>query len=292
MSASRVLFDAPGPKARRRIAVVTVLSILVILAVAWWAVTIFASNGQLAAAKWKPFTNPGIPKFILTGLLNTMKVTVVAALVAFPLGALVCLMRLARNRFARWIATAYIEVLRSTPLLLLVYIFVGALPAIGFNVSLFWKITLPVILCNIALLAEVFRAGVRAVPTGQSEAALAVGLTYWQSMRLVVMPQAIRIIIPALITQFVSLLKDSSLGFAASYPELMKTATNLTPRYHNFIQSYLVIAAIYIVICLLLSTIARIVERRLARARRSAVGDSEDAQLDVVDQNLPNLVMR
>lgn len=268
MSASRVLFDEPGPKGRRRILIGTVLSVVIILAVIALALKRFGDNGQLDAAKWTPFVAEGIPTYIWHGLENTLRVTVVSAVVAFPLGALMALLRLARHRIVSALATIYIEFFRSTPLLLLVFTFVGALPVLGINLPIFWMITVPIILCNIAILAEVFRAGVRALPRGQGEAALAIGLTYWQSMRLVILPQAIRLIIPSLITQLVSLLKDSTLGYAASYAELMKTATNLTSFYHNFIQSYLVIALIFIVINLLLSYLARVLERRLSRGRR------------------------
>ena len=277
-AAARVLFDEPGPRGRRRILIGSIVSAVVIAAVIVLAVLRFADAGQLAKAKWSVFFDPGIPKFLLTGLVNTLKVAAVGALVAFPAGALLGLLRLAQHRIVRWLATIYIEVFRSTPLLLLVFMFVGALPALGLNLPVFWKLTIPIILCNAAILAEVFRAGVRALPRGQGEAALAVGLTYWQSMRLVILPQAIRIIIPSLVTQLVSLLKDSTLGYAASYPELMRTATNLTSFYNNFIQSYLVVAVIFVVINLALSYLARVIERRMTRGRAlvAAEGSGDD----------------
>jgi glutamate transport system permease protein len=171
--------------------------------------------------------------------------------------------------------------------------FVLALPPLGINLPVFWKITIPVILCNIALLAEVFRAGVLALPRGQSEAALAVGLSYWQSMRLVVMPQALRIVLPALVTQLVSLLKDSTLGFAASFPELMKTAENISARYQNFLPAYLVIALVFIAINLALSYFARALERFLARGRRGSVRERDEVEaMESIEGDLPNLTMR
>ena len=138
-------------------------------------------------------------------------------------------------------------------------------------------VVVPVVLCNTAVLAEIYRAGVRALPKGQGEAGLAIGLTNMQNMRFVILPQAIRIIIPSLVTQLVSLLKDSTLAFAVSYPELMKTATNLTARYHNFIQTYLVIALIFVIINVLLSYLARVLDRRLSRTRATSGGNDEDA---------------
>ena len=269
MSTNRVLFDEPGPKALRRIRIATVLSLLVVAGVIYLAIHRFGQNGQLTAAKWDPFFKPGIPKLIWRGLANTLRLTAVAAVIAFPIGAVLGLLRLSENRIVRWIATTYIEFFRSTPLLLLVLVFFLALPPLGVNLPSFWIIGVPIVLCNSAVLAEIFRAGVRALPKGQGEAALAVGLTHWQSMRFVILPQAIRIIIPSLVTQLISLLKDSTLGSFVSFPEMMKTATNLTAFYHNFIQTYLVIAMIYVVINLILSWIARMLDRRLSRGRRT-----------------------
>jgi glutamate transport system permease protein len=291
--ATRVLFDTPGPRGRRRIFIGTVVSLVAIAGIVWFVFDRLYAEGQLAPRLWEPFLLPGIPKFIATGLLNTLKVAAVAALFAFPLGALFALMRLARNRLARWFAVGYVEIFRSTPLLLLVYMFVLALPPLGINLPVFWKITIPVILCNIALLAEVFRAGVLALPRGQTEAALAVGLSYWQSMRLVVMPQALRIVLPALVTQLVSLLKDSTLGFAASFPELMKTAENISARYQNFLPAYLVIALVFIAINLALSYFARALERFLARGRRGSARERDEVEaMESIEGDLPNLTMR
>ena len=281
MSANRVLFDEPGPKAMRRIRIATVVSILVVALVVYLAVHRFADNGQLTAAKWNPFLKKGIPSFLWRGLQNTLKVTAISAVLAFPLGALFALLRLSTNRLLSRVATVYIEIFRSTPLLLLVYLFVLALPPLGVNFPPFWMVVIPVVLCNVAVLAEIFRAGIRALPRGQGEAAAAVGLTHRQAMRFVILPQAIRIIIPSLVTQLVSLLKDSTLGYAASYPELMKTATNLTARYHNFIQTYLVIAVIFVLINMLLSYLARVLDRRLSRTRAAG------SKLDTAAVGLP-----
>ncbi len=267
MSVTRVLFDEPGPRARMRIRIATVVTLVVIAGIGYAAIARFADAGQLTAAKWNVFTLPYVRAFLWDGLLNTLKLTVVSGLIALPLGVLFALLRLARNRAVRWIGTTYVEVFRSVPLLLLVLMFVLALPPLGINLPIFWKICVPIVLCNAAVLAEIFRAGVNALPRGQLEASLAVGLTYWQAMRLVIFPQSIRLIIPSLVTQLVSLLKDSTLGYAASFPELLRTANVLTARTHTLIQVYIVISLIYVVINLALSYLARVLERRLNRTR-------------------------
>ena len=265
MSTNRVLFDEPGPKGLLRIRIATVASLILIALVIYIAVHRFTENGQLTATKWDSFLKPGIPTFIWRGLQNTLKVAGLSAIFAFPLGAVLALLRLSHRRALRWISTIYIEFFRSTPLLLLMYFFFLALPTMGVSLPSLWLVVVPVVLCNAAVLAEIYRAGVRALPRGQGEAGLAIGLTNIQNMRFVILPQAIRIIIPSLVTQLVSLLKDSTLGFAVGYAELMKTATNLTARYHNFIQTYLVIALIFVIINVLLSYLARVLDRRLSR---------------------------
>ena len=273
MSATRVLFDEPGPRTRRRILIASVISLLAIAGVIYLAIARFADSGQLAAAKWDVLTTPLVRSFLWDGLVNTMKLTVVSGALALPLGVLFALLRLAHNRALRWMGTTYVEVFRSVPLLLLVLMFVLALPPLGVNLPIFWKICVPIVMVNAAILAEIFRAGVNALPKGQLEASLAIGLTYWQAMRLVIFPQAIRLIIPALVTQLVSLLKDSTLGYAASFPELLRTANVLTARTHTLIQVYIVISLIYVIINLLLSYLARVLERRLNRTRVQRSGD-------------------
>ena len=275
--ADRVLFDEPGPRTRRRIQIATVVSLLAIAGVVYLAIARFADSGQLAAAKWSIFTTPLVRSFLWDGFVNTMKLTAVSGVIALPLGVVFALLRLAHNRALRWLGTAYVEVFRSVPLLLLVLMFVLALPPLGINLPIFWKICVPIVMCNAAILAEIFRAGVNALPKGQLEASLAIGLTYWQAMRLVIFPQSIRLIVPALVTQLVSLLKDSTLGYAASFPELLRTANVLTARTHTLIQVYIVISLIYVLINLLLSYVARVLERRLNRTRVSSAGRDKGA---------------
>ena len=159
MSANRVLLDEPGPRGRRRIRILTVLSMLVIAALIAFAVQRFAANGQLAAEKWKPFTLPYAQEFLGDGLQRTLQITVVSGVLALPLGVVYALLRLSNGRAIRWIATSYIEVFRSLPLLLLILVFVLALPPLGVNPPIFWKVVIPIVMCNVAVLAEIFRAG-------------------------------------------------------------------------------------------------------------------------------------
>jgi glutamate transport system permease protein len=271
MSADRVLFDQPGPLAVRRIRIGAAASVVVLVAILALALWQFNQHGQLAADRWTPFAQLSYIRFLWQGLLGTFKATIVSAVIAFPLGALFALARLSRSSWLRWLGGAYVELFRSVPLLLLIYVFLLALPRFGVNLPIFWKLVVPIVMVNVAVLAEIFRAGVRALDSGQGEAASSIGLSYWQSMRIVVLPQAVRLVLPTLVSQLVSLLKDSTLGYVVSYPELMKQANNLTVYTHLLIQTYLIVALVYVVINLALSRLATLVERRMQR-RPTAAG--------------------
>lgn len=273
MTVNRVLFDVPGPRTRRRVRYATAVALLAVAAVVALGLRQFGENGQLAGDRWQPFAQIGYIRFLWTGLEGTLKATVMCAVLAFPIGAALALLRLARNRVVRYVATAYIELFRAVPLLLLIYAFLLALPPRGINLPIFWKLVVPITMVSAAVLAEVFRAGILALDRGQSEAAAAIGLTYWQSMRLVVLPQAVRLVVPTLVAQLVSLLKDSTLGYVVSYPELMKQGNNLTVYTHLLVQTYVIIAVVYVLINFGLSQLASALERRVRRGRRASGAD-------------------
>jgi glutamate transport system permease protein len=268
--AGRVLFDAPGPRARRRTQIATVVVLVAAAALLVGAVVAFAAHGQLANGKWLPFRVPQIwTNLLLPGLFNTLKVTVVATLLTLPLGGLVALARLARSSWIRALARAYVEVFRSLPVLLLLYVFQLGLPRIGITLPIFWQLTIPIVISATAYVAALIRAGVLALDRGQSEAALSIGFTYWQSMRLVILPQVLRQLLPALITEVVAILIATTLGYAVSYTELLHNAQTVGQSYQVPVQSYLVVAAIYILINGSLSQLATRVQRR---QQRTAVG--------------------
>lgn len=266
-SGDDVLFDVLGPKGRRRTQIATaVVGVLVVL-LGWLAVRQFAAHGQLTAAKWEPFTTWPIQRFLLTGLLRTLQATAVSALLAFPLGALIALARLARHRVVSWPAAVYAEVFRALPVLLLIYVFLLVLPRAGLTLPLFWQLVVPIVISASASTAEVFRAGVLALEKGQSEAAFSIGLTYWQTMRIVVLPQVVRRLLPALVTALVSILKDTTLGYVVSYPELLKQGQTLGEYTATLVQTFLVVAAVFVLANGALSQLAGLVERRQGRVR-------------------------
>jgi glutamate transport system permease protein len=264
------LFDAPGPRARRRIAVATVVSLTALVLLAWGAVRRLASYGQLDAAKWQIFTQWPIIHYLLNGLAATLEVTVISGAIALPVAVLMALGRLARTRLLRWPAAVYTEALRAVPLLLLIYAFLLGLPSTGIQMPLMWQLVWPIALTNSAVLAEIFRAGVLAVNRGQTEAAQAIGLRYWPVMRLVVIPQAVRQVIPSLVSQLIRLLKDSTLGYVVSYLELLYASEVLGQYNHAVLQSFIVAAFCYVVVNNTLATVARRLERHTSRAPSAA----------------------
>lgn len=265
------LFDVPGPRGRRRIRIATGISLVLIAALIWWGVSLFAGNGELDASQWSWLASWPIVRFLFSGVEQTLLVTVAGAAIAFPLGALVALVRLTRNRPLRWLGHGYVELFRAMPLLLLLYLFLFGLPRLGLTLPVFWQLVVSIVLSNAAVIAEIFRAGLLALPRGQAEAAYSLGLTYWQAMRLVVIPQALRQLLPALISQLVRLLKDSSLGYVVSYVELLHAAQVLGEYYHTVLPTYLVAAVIYVVINVALSRVATWLEHRQQRRRRVIV---------------------
>jgi glutamate transport system permease protein len=261
-----VLGDALGPRGRRRAFVASVASGLVLVFVLIVIVQRLADKGQLAEAKWRPLTQFAILKFLFLGLVATLKVAAVSMSLAVVAGAMLALGRLARNRAVRWVSGAWVEVFRAIPLLLLIYFSARGMPRLGVDLPVFWYLVLGLVLYNSAVLGEIFRAGILSLDKGQSEAAFALGLSYWQTMFLVVIPQAVRRMVPAIVSQLVTLLKDTSLGFILPYEELLRRAQIVgeVPG-KPVLQSLSLAAAIYIAVNF---TLGRTASRLEVRQRR------------------------
>lgn len=268
--ATRILFDEPGPRGRRMIRLWTVVVSLLVLALLAGAVWEFWYNNQLDADKWTSFTQSSTLKFLGAGLKGTFLTTLVAAVVSFPLALVLALGRVAHGPLLPRLSAAWVEFFRSIPMLLVVYFFLLAVPRLSLgghraNLPVFWMLVVPMILVSSAANAEVFRAGIKAVDKGQYEAAASLGMHDSLAMRLVILPQAFRLVLPNLLTGLVSLLKDSTLGYVVSYPELMQQGRVLTAFNHDMIQTYLVVAVVFVVINFLLSQAADRLQSRVTR---------------------------
>ncbi|MDN5559509.1 MAG: amino acid ABC transporter permease [Ruaniaceae bacterium] len=271
MSSAHAIFDAPGPRGRRITRVVTLFSIVFVLGMGALVIWQLARTGQLAADKWTTFTEPAILRYLGNALKNTAFAALGAAAIGLPLGAVLALGRLSRRAILRWPATVVIETLRAVPVLLVIYVFMFALPQYGISLSIYAKLAIPIGLCAAAVMAEVFRAGVLAVPKGQTEAALAVGMRSRAVMMFVVFPQAIRIVIPALVAQAVVVVKDTAFGYVVSYPELMQAGRVLVANTSDLIQTYFVITVVYVLVNMAISWLAHRLERRMSGSKETKI---------------------
>lgn len=263
------LGDALGPRGRRTTRIVTVLSAAAIVAMIVVALMRLAAKGQLDADKWEPFTTWPIQKFFLEGLKTTVQVSLVSMAGAMLLGAILALARLSQTAVVRWAATLFVEFFRGLPLVLLIYFCALGLPSYGVALSVFWYVAIGLIVYNGAVLGEIFRAGILSLDRGQTEAAYSLGMGYWQAMLLVVIPQAARRMTPAIVSQLVTLLKDSSLGAAVAFFELLRRGRVNGEFFGNMLQSLVVVAVLYIVVCFALSMLARRLEVRQRRRYKS-----------------------
>ncbi|MEU8618900.1 amino acid ABC transporter permease [Streptomyces sp. NPDC048623] len=267
MSAS-VLFDAPGPKAKVRNRIYAVLGSLAILALLVVSVMRLSDKGHLAPEMWDIFNYAGIRQNIADALLATLKAFGLAAVGSLVLGVLLAVARMSDHAAVRWVATGFIEVFRSIPLLITIFaVWVAFLTDYSM-----WALALGLSVYNGCVQAEVLRAGVNAVPRGQREAAYALGLTKTQVMTSVLLPQAVRSMLPTIISQLVVTLKDTSLGFVILYPELLYSArliasNTLVNGQYPYVSVIVVFGAIYIALCLALSALATWIERRGRRAK-------------------------
>jgi glutamate transport system permease protein len=274
-----LLADALGPKGRRRVLIASVVSGMVIAGVVAIAVLRLAHKGQLDASRWEPLTRWSVLRFLLGGLVQTLHAAAIAMALAIIIGALLALGRLARSRIVRWPAVSYIEFFRGVPLLLLILFTAFALPSYGVHLALLWYLVLALVAYNSAVLAEIFRSGILSLDRGQSEAAFSLGLGYWQAMFSVVIPQAARRMVPAIVSQLVTLLKDTSLGYVIAFEEFLNRSQNSGVFFGNLLQTVTFVAVVYIAVNFTLSRIARRLEVRQRRrygARAISVTGMED----------------
>ncbi|GGO84016.1 putative glutamate ABC transporter, permease [Nocardioides phosphati] len=270
MSAS-VLFDSPGPRtvARHR-AYSVVAAVLIVVAVAW-AVKGFYDHGQFAYDKWEAFTTPSyVQALLVDGLLQTLLMAVLAIAGALVMGTVLGLGKLSDHRWVRWPAAAIVEFFRATPVLLLM-IFIWYALGIKEDSSGFLAVVFALTLYNGSVLAEVLRAGINAVPKGQSEAAYAIGMRKSQVMSIVLVPQAVKIMFPAMIAQCIVALKDTALGAAVLAPGLMRVGKAIYTELHNQVPTMAVVALLYIVVNLLLLWLATWAQKKYVGEKKLQV---------------------
>ncbi len=274
-----VLADALGPRARRRVLIASIVVGVLLAGVLAIAVTRLADRGQLSWDRWEPLTQWSVLKFLYGGLVMTVKAAAAGMACAVVIGTALALMRLSRTGPIRWLATAWVEFFRGVPLLLLIFFTFFGLRRQGLDLTPFRALVIALALYNGAVLCEIFRAGILSLERGQTEAAYAVGLGYWPAMRLVILPQAVRRMIPAIVSQLVTLLKDTSLGYVITYEELLRRSRSAGEFFKNPLQATALVALVYIAVNLTLSRVAHRLEvrqRRRLGAGPMTVGGVED----------------
>ncbi|MFE5871401.1 amino acid ABC transporter permease [Streptomyces roseifaciens] len=261
------LYDIPGPMARRRHLIYGLVSTAVILGIVAGVIYLLFDTHQFTAEKWRPFAYEGIQELLLRGLGNTLKAFAYAAVLSLALGGLLAAGRLSEHRILRWTSTLFVEFFRAMPVLVMIFfVFVALkvqpLPALVTGLTLY----------NGSVLAEVFRSGVNSVDRGQREAAYALGMRKTQVMTHVLVPQAVRAMLPTIISQLVVALKDTSLGFLITYEEFLHAGKLIASNLDYglpFIPVVMVISPIYIGMCMLLSWFATWVARRQRRSLKT-----------------------
>jgi glutamate transport system permease protein len=276
---SSVLYDVPGPKARRTSLIGSVIGVVLIAALLAWAIMTLAQQGIFQAQRWAIFGQADVWTLIFNGISATLSAAAISAVIAFPLGLLLCLMRISDVAWIRIPTRIVLEFLRGMPVVLMM-LFV----LLVFATSSFIAVVAGLVLYNAAIFAEIIRAGIQSLPRGQREAGLAIGLTSFQSRLTIELPQAVRRMLPSLVAQLVVLLKDTSLGYIVAYGELLRAvqvmADFLGPQF--LFPVFFVAAAIYIAINLAVSRLAIWIERHGSKKAAGGVAKAPTAGVSTV----------
>ncbi|MER5311333.1 amino acid ABC transporter permease [Streptomyces sp. NPDC002773] len=271
-----VLYDVPGPRARRRNLLWTLLFLAALAAVVWWVMASLADKNQLEWDKWAPFfTDARVwETYVLPALKNTVIAAALAMVIALPLGALLGISRLSDHRAVRGGAGTVVEFFRAIPVLILM-LFANAAYSEFTDISPgtrpLYAVVTGLVLYNASVLAEVVRAGILALPAGQTDAAKAIGMRKGQTMTYVLLPQSVTAMLPALVSQLVVIVKDTALGGAMlGFSELLASVRPLSANYGaNTIACFTVVAVLFVVLNFALTTFASWLEGRLRRGKKS-----------------------
>lgn len=292
-----VLFDAPGPRARARHRVLSLVGLLLILSFVGFALWKLGEKGNLDAEKWTPFLTGEIwVEYLIPGLLTTLKAAVISVALAGIFGVAFGMGRVSNHAAVRWLSTIVVEFFRSVPVLVMMiaaFYYYSANNVFDSDINPLAAVITGLTLYNGSVVAELIRSGVGSLPKGQSEAGLSIGLTPGQTLRSILLPQAITAMLPSLVSQLVVVLKDTALGAIITYDELLNKFGQIGSYKGNPVPAMIVIAIIFIVINYALTRVAAYVERRLReRGRvtitRGAAGPGAVAEVDtaILDEQL------
>jgi glutamate transport system permease protein len=267
-----VLFDAPGPRARVRNLFINAITVVVLALVIWVVYSRLSAKGQLDAAKWKPFLTANLwTTYILPGVQGTLTAAAASIVLALMLGFVLGVGRLSTHTAVRWVCSVFVEFFRAVPVLIMMifaYFFYALYDVFPSNQLALAGVITGLTLYNGAVIAEIVRAGVNALPRGQAEAASALGMRWGQTMRSILLPQAVTSMLPVLISQLVVVLKDTAIGYQITFVEMVRQGIQVGSSYGNYVPALIVVAALMISVNFALSWLATRLERRLRRSRR------------------------
>lgn len=270
-----VLFDAPGPKARRRHALLAALGLVIALGVFYVVLRKMGDAGQLQKDLWSPFLTAEVwQEYLLPGIWGTLKAAAISMVLAAIFGLVFGMGRLSHLSAVRWVSSVVVEFFRAVPVLIMMIFFFGVYAdnnVFATEVNPLAAVVTGLTLYNGSVVAELVRSGVYSLPAGQSEAGLSIGLSRGQVLRSIQLPQALTAMLPALIGQMVVVLKDSALGYAITYLELLNWSKTLGSAYANTVPAYMVAAVLFITMNYLLTVAARLTEQRLSRRGRTTL---------------------
>ncbi|MCV7067287.1 amino acid ABC transporter permease [Mycolicibacterium houstonense] len=272
MTGASVLFDAPGPRARARNHVFTALTVVVAGVVIAFVLFQLWTKDQFQAEKWEPFLTSNLwTTYVLPGIEGTLTAAGISIVLALILGLLLGVGRLSPVGPVRWICAVIVEFFRAVPVLIMMifaYFLYGMYDLFPSKHIALAGVVTGLTLYNAAVIAEIVRAGVHSLPRGQQEAAWSLGLTWGQTMRLILLPQAITAMLPVLVSQLVVVLKDTAIGYQITFVEMVRQGTNIGSAYTNILPALIVIAILMISVNFALSVLATRIERRLRRSSR------------------------
>ena len=276
--AADVLFDYPGPATRARHRIYTVIAVVLLVLVVALVIWRLEAAGQFAYVLWEPYITPVYVEAVLEGLLDTLKMAFTAILGAVVFGLIFGVGKLSDHAVLRWPSWLVVEFFRAVPvIMLMIFFFYAVFGGLPIERAAYWGVVVALTCYNGAVLAEVFRAGINAVPKGQSEAAYALGMRKGQVMNIILLPQAVKIMIPAIISQCVVALKDTSLGYIIVAPGLTRVGRSIYLEFANHVPTIIVLALFYVSVNLILTAIATWVQKKF-------VGEKKPLEVSMVGQ--------
>ncbi|HEX7749964.1 MAG TPA: amino acid ABC transporter permease [Bordetella sp.] len=267
MNTTTLLFEAPGPRGRRRCRLFEIISWAVLAGIAYLVIQTLDKRGAFDAAAWQPLGQLGVWRQLGVGLLNNVRAAVVGMLLSMFFGCFLGWGLLSGHKIVRYPCRAFTDLFNGIPVLLLLFFTSLALPAWGLPLTDFWFLVIALSLYSTAVIADLVRAGVQALPRGESEAAAALGFSGLQSMWLILLPQALRMMSPALVSQMVIVFKGTTLAFVlGGYFDLLRAATVLGAYYsRSLLQAQGIAAVAFMLINIALSQTAAAIDRRERR---------------------------